>query len=278
MTDWIYPANPGTESWGYRTAEGVSIPPRELFAGKHPDVLGPGNRVQTWYLPRLRREFHAGDVVWVRQSETGGLLVGAGVVLTEPWPGEDGGIYFEVDFWNPESRDLAAVPFDLAVESVPQSARTAKDSERAQVLARFPDGVTVDDDTRARLRRRQDVAGRQGLTVFREKLIDAYGGRCAITGDDVIDALHAAYIDPYTETGRELVVNGLLLRADVRDLFDQGRIWVDVDGKVRMHTSLRSSGYKQYSGKKLRLPKDENKRPGTTRLARHRRVIAGQSA
>ena len=50
--------------------------------------------------------------------------------------------------------------------------------------------------------------------------MDAYGGRCAITGYDVEEALQAAHIVPYLGPQSNTVNNGLLLRADVHNLFD----------------------------------------------------------
>jgi hypothetical protein len=53
---------------------------------------------------------------------------------------------------------------------------------------------------------------RQGQEGFRTWLLVAYGSRCAITGCDAEQALEAAHILGYAETGDQDVTNGLLLR------------------------------------------------------------------
>ena len=55
---------------------------------------------------------------------------------------------------------------------------------------------------------------------FRDALIGAYAGRCAITGCSVLDILEAAHITPYLGPDTNHVTNGLLLRADLHTLFD----------------------------------------------------------
>ena len=73
----------------------------------------------------------------------------------------------------------------------------------------------------------REVLRRLGQSEFRRSLISAYGGRCAVTGCDAVDALEAAHITPYSEVGESEPSNGLLLRADVRTLFDLGLVAID---------------------------------------------------
>ena len=67
----------------------------------------------------------------------------------------------------------------------------------------------------ARERILRSVALRRGQREFRQRLIDAYGGRCAVTGCDAIEAIEAAHILPFSESGMNSLKNGLLLRADI---------------------------------------------------------------
>lgn len=60
----------------------------------------------------------------------------------------------------------------------------------------------------------RQIKARRGQQAFRDKLLAAYGGRCAITGCPVPDVLEAAHIHPYRGEETNHVVSGLLLRAD----------------------------------------------------------------
>lgn len=117
---------------------------------------------------------------------------------------------------------------------------------------------------------------RQGQRDFRAKLLKAYGGRCAVTGTDVPEVLQAAHIEPYDGMPTNVVSNGLLLRADIHDLFDQGLVWVAHNLKVSVDESLHGTEYGQFHGRKLRLPNNVADRPDPKRLAKHRQGIAGQ--
>jgi predicted restriction endonuclease len=111
---------------------------------------------------------------------------------------------------------------------------------------------------------------RRGQALFRKKLLQAYGGRCAITGCDCQDALDAAHIVPYNGQATNHVQNGLLLRGDIHTLFDLGKIGVDVRQKrVLVANSLGKTVYATLKGKKLRLPPRAEQHPNQHVLRRH---------
>lgn len=66
----------------------------------------------------------------------------------------------------------------------------------------------------------REFAIRQGQKKFREKLLGAYEFRCAVTGTAIMATLQAAHIVPYKGPQTNSVQNGLLLRADIHNLFD----------------------------------------------------------
>jgi putative restriction endonuclease len=80
-------------------------------------------------------------------------------------------------------------------------------------------GVPADDHD-ARLRVARDIVARRGQASFRAALLDAYQGKCAITGCDAAVALEAAHLRPYRGPGSNTVNNGLPLRADIHILLD----------------------------------------------------------
>lgn len=118
---------------------------------------------------------------------------------------------------------------------------------------------------------RASVVRRRGQAAFRRKLIAAYGGRCAVTGTDVLPALDAAHISPYAGPASDHIENGLLLRADIHALFDLGLFAIDPPTmRCLLDTSLASTAYADLKGRKLRLPADDSKRPSPMALEGHR--------
>jgi hypothetical protein len=108
---------------------------------------------------------------------------------------------------------------------------------------------------------------RQGQQRFRQKLITAYGGKCAISGCDVEPLLDAAHIVPYRGPETNKVQNGLLLRTDLHTLFDLGLLTIDPSTfAVKMAASITQPDYVGLSGSRLRLPADPNERPSEEAL------------
>ncbi len=115
------------------------------------------------------------------------------------------------------------------------------------------------------------ICRRQGQPEFRRKLIEAYSGRCAISGCDAVQTLEAAHIMPYNGPGTNHPANGLLLRADLHVLFDLHLITIDpATLKVVLAPSLKNTTYEKYEGKVLSLPPEEILRPNRLALERHR--------
>lgn len=105
---------------------------------------------------------------------------------------------------------------------------------------------------------------------FRANLLEAYGGRCAISSCDVEPALQAAHISSYRGPKSQLTSNGLLLRADLHLLYDSYLLSVDPDGyRVRLAPQVRQSRYHEIDGGRLRLPYDSSDSPSVSRLAAH---------
>jgi putative restriction endonuclease len=115
---------------------------------------------------------------------------------------------------------------------------------------------------------------RLGQGAFRTGIIDAYGRRCTVTGERTLPALEAAHIVPFSEVQRHELRNGLLLRADLHKLFDDG--YVTVDTKYRFHVSRRikdeyENGRDYYAlhGREIRLPEDRSVAPDISYLEAH---------
>jgi putative restriction endonuclease len=114
------------------------------------------------------------------------------------------------------------------------------------------------------------IVRRRGQQEFRERLLVAYGGRCAITGCDAVEALEAAHIVPYRGDETNSLQNGLLLRADIHTLFDLGLIGVNPETMaVMISEELKATTYQRLTGARLREPVDPKHRPSLAALNQH---------
>lgn len=100
----------------------------------------------------------------------------------------------------------------------------------------------------------QQIKTRRGQAQFRRALIEAYDGKCAFSGCDVLDVLESAHVMPHAQGGSYAVSNGLLLRADLHTLFDLRLICIDENRKIRIADSLYGTMYQEFEGKVVRLP------------------------
>lgn len=119
---------------------------------------------------------------------------------------------------------------------------------------------------------------RRGQRRFRDALLRAYDGRCAMTGCDAVDALEAAHLIGAAEGGRAQPSNGLLLRADLHTLFDLDRIGVHPERRtIHLCRGLRGTAYAELDSRPLRRPAEAPCEPDGAALSeRWRRFAAGQ--
>lgn len=128
-------------------------------------------------------------------------------------------------------------------------------------------GLVIED---ARDRVKTSIVHRRGQSEFRQKLLAAYQGRCAITGYDAEHALEAAHIHPYRGEHTNHVQNGILLRADIHTLFDLGLVGIEPDtGEVIIRPELNGTQYAQLAGRKVHMPQDVDDRPSSELLRMH---------
>lgn len=112
---------------------------------------------------------------------------------------------------------------------------------------------------------------------FREAVLAAYGGRCAITNlpePRLLDAAHIV-VDRNEELGQPIVPNGLPLSKIHHAAFDANLIGVDPDYRIHVSEALLSindgpmfeHGVKGLAGRLIRLPQREMDYPSRDRLA-----------
>lgn len=119
----------------------------------------------------------------------------------------------------------------------------------------------------ARTRVLREVVQRRGQRKFREALLEAYRGRCAITGCPVVPLLEAAHITPYLGPDTNAIKNGILLRADIHTLWDLGLLAVDPDtGEVWVSPDVDDPAYRVLAGQPLKHPSHAAQYPAASAL------------
>lgn len=87
------------------------------------------------------------------------------------------------------------------------------------------------------------VKPRRGQGAFRALVTNAYGRRCAITGESTLPVLEAAHIKPFAEDGFNNTFNGLLLRSDFHKLFDAGLVTVTPEHDVLVSSRIKEQWF-----------------------------------
>ena len=158
------------------------------------------------------------------------------------------GGYFILESVNP--------PATTQVDPLTDVLAADTEAERAQ-----PDDVPPDDYD-ARRRTQRQITQRRGQPQFRAALIHAYGGRCAITRSDAVEALEAAHIQAYRGPASNVVSNGLPLRSDIHTLYDLELIAIDPDTReVVLSPRLYGTQYASLAGVRLLDPRHDTQRP-----------------
>ena len=86
------------------------------------------------------------------------------------------------------------------------------------------------------------VIQRVGQDIFRERLIDFWDGKCAVTGLSIQQLLKASHIKPWAKCDSDAerldVFNGLLLAPHIDALFDRGFVSFDDDGAILISSKV----------------------------------------
>lgn len=141
-------------------------------------------------------------------------------------------------------------------------------TEDPEAPADFFDHLTLDDERKKALR---SVTVRSGQSGFRDAVLRAYDGRCAITACDVPEVLEAAHIRPYMGPKTNVVPNGILLRADLHRLWDTGRLAVhEASFEVLLDSDMIGSDYSLLAGEPIRVPAKSGQHPSAVALQQQR--------
>ncbi len=149
------------------------------------------------------------------------------------------------------ARDRRDVPEDLRIGPF----RPLEVDERQLVLAR--------------------LKPRQGQGTLRTRLLRAYDGRCAVTGEHTEVVLDAAHIQPYLGVRSNHPQNGILLTKEFHALLDAGYATITPERRVRISPRLREEWrnghrYYPYDGRPLlACPDSELEQPSRAALEWH---------
>jgi putative restriction endonuclease len=105
-------------------------------------------------------------------------------------------------------------------------------------------------------------------------VLNAYEGRCAITGSAIRPVLQAAHIRPVTRGGEHRLDNGILLRSDMHILFDQGYLGIGTDYRLLVSPRLSEEfgdgdELHQRAGSMVTMPTNASDRPSRAFLEWH---------
>jgi hypothetical protein len=124
---------------------------------------------------------------------------------------------------------------ELSLSLPDQAARIFRERSRVALAAITAEGTEVERMVRQRV----------GQDVFRDALIEYWGGACAVTGLALPEVLRASHAKPWAtcdaDEERLDVFNGFLLVAHLDALFDRGLITFDLSGMLIVSEQLNSS-------------------------------------
>jgi putative restriction endonuclease len=160
-------------------------------------------------------------------------------------------------FFYLESLNPRAIPVIDPVSDVLEATARAEENDDEADGSEYPKG-----DYDARLRVVRQIVARQGQSAFRSALLEAYKGRCAVTGCDATAALEAAHLRPYRGPDSNAVANGLLLRADIHTLLDLRLLAPDPGTRnVVLSKLLAGTQYESLTASRLTDPAEAAHRP-----------------
>lgn len=122
----------------------------------------------------------------------------------------------------------------------------------------------------------EPVLGRRrlGQGAFRLLVVDAYGRRCAVSGEKALPVLQSAHIRPVARGGQHRIDNGLLLRSDIHTLFDRGYVTITPAGQFMASRRLKADydngePYYALEGRPVALPAEVADQPASAFLEWH---------
>jgi hypothetical protein len=126
-------------------------------------------------------------------------------------------------------------------------------------------------------RETREAFSRPGSIEFREKVLDSYTQKCAVSGISSLQAIEVAHIVPYYGNESDHIQNAIPLRADIHKLFDKGLLIIyfsedESKIKIKCHDFILKD-YGNFHNKDLILPVDINDSPSRLALIEHQKLF-----
>jgi len=274
MAHYLYPLNPKSRQGYHFEDDYGNVYPTSL-EGFLDCYRGRGEAAE-WGVSKCSSRLEKGDHVWVYFSKPVGAVMAVGRVR--------GDAHFVTEW----GRAAVWIDWDWKLtDELLKSPITADSLHQRILYSVTPAGdkalKAIDQWMRGRRARPRtaprdvtfktvEVEQRQGQPAFRQELMQAYKNRCAVTGCSVRDALQAAHVVSVRDGGKHSVSNGVLLRADLHNLFDRGLMYFDDAGRVRFADIVKEADYSRYKGKRCALVvANVNKRALAAHRKKHKR-------
>jgi putative restriction endonuclease len=122
--------------------------------------------------------------------------------------------------------------------------------------------------------------------AFRQRVLLAYGLKCALTGLPIPELLEAAHIIPDSKGGEASVSNGIALSTIHHAAYEGDLLGIDPDGKIHLSERIKRTrdgpmfdhGLRQLDGRMIRFPLFEAHRPNRDFLARRYEEFVSQAS
>jgi hypothetical protein len=272
---YLYPLNPkAKQNYNLKDDRGNSFP--TSVAGFF-DCFADESSAE-WGIHQGIHDLRAKDYIWVHFALPVSAIMAVGRVRDVPHFSkklDKHAIWIDWDWKLTKRLQENPIPYSAHRQTVPVSVREANPKTQ-NVIEKWMKSASVrrmSPTFKPVKFKKVSIQQRQGQAEFRQALMIAYNYKCAVTGCDVRDTLQAAHIVPVSDNGEHHIQNGLLLRADIHNLFDRGLLTIDNQYKVRLHPSIMSSlTYKALHGEKLAvIPSTKEFKPSLKLLALHRK-------
>jgi hypothetical protein len=271
---YLYPLNPKT---GYLLAgkgKELSTSRENFFKLLDYRVLSE------WGVAKSASAISKDDYIWVHFAAPDSAIYAVGrVVKTATWKPDWGKYAIKIRWDKSLTEKLQISPIPLSAHGqVPYAAVREANERTSRVLNSWLKGKVssnlIKRSEKVRFRT-AEVQQRVGQSEFRAALLRAYSNSCAVTGCTVDEVLQAAHIQPVAKSGSHSLKNGLLLRADIHNLFDLGLLTIDGNYLVMLDESIRKSKtYKSLHGQRLVvIPKISTEKPSKALLKDHRNLF-----
>lgn len=275
---FLYPLNPKSK-YGYQFEDEIGNTYPTSLAG-FLDCYSKTKEAE-WGISKMGGEIKKDDFVWVHfalpTSEIRAVGRASGPAKEKTDWSPRNALTIKWDWELTKKLQKHPIPFSAHNQMIPVAVRRAN-PKTLKVLEewlanKLPKQPESGKTTSSRVKfRTAEIEVRQGQPEFRLQLLALYDNRCVISDCETRDALQAAHIKSVSDGGSHDLRNGLILRADLHNLFDRGLITISGSGIVSIDSAITEKSYRKYDGNKLKsVIKNANLKALAAHQQRHKK-------